>query len=199
MVEKAEASVARELVDRILTGDEEAESELVRLYGPSVMRMLQALTQNRWSAEDIHQETFTIVLRRLRRRRLDNPEALGQFLRQTARKVVMASNRKRRLRQQTEIEGAEIEEIIDPEPGQLVHVLRKEEDEIVRRTIADIRPLRYRQLLLRFYLEEEAKEIICAELGLSAVHFNRVLFRARRRFLRAVEGQEMRRSVARRQ
>lgn len=199
MVEKAEASAARDLVDRILTGDQEAENELVRRYGPSVMRMLQALTQNRWSAEDVHQETFAIVLRRLRRQRLDDPEALGQFLRQTARKVVMATNRKRRLRQQTEIEGAAVEEIVDPEPGQLVSVLRKEEGELVRRTIADMRPARYRQLLRRFYLEEEAKEIICAELGLSAVHFNRVLFRARRRFLRAVEHGEMRRSDGRRQ
>ncbi|HKR63147.1 MAG TPA: sigma-70 family RNA polymerase sigma factor [Thermoanaerobaculia bacterium] len=186
MAEEPEAIVARELVERIHSGDAGAEHELYLRYGPPVMRMLQALTRNRWFAEDTHQETFAIVLRRLRRRPLDDPAALGHFLRQTARKLVMASNRKKRRREETEIGGAALEEFIDPEPGQLVRVIRKEERDFVHRALQRIEPVRYRQLLLRFYLHEEAKESICREMGLTAVHFNRVLFRARRSFLRAV-------------
>ena len=41
---------------------------------------------------------------------------------------------------------------------------------------------RDRQVLFRFYIAEENKEDICSDLGLSSLHFNRVLFRARERF-----------------
>jgi RNA polymerase sigma-70 factor (ECF subfamily) len=186
MAERLEQFNANELASRILAGDHDAENELFRRYGPAVMRMLQAITRNRWSAEDVHQETFAIVLRRLRRRPLENPDGLIHFLRQTARKLVMVTNRKRHRRLEMEIEGAVLDEIADPAPGQLLHVLRAEERELVRRAVAGVHPVRYRQLLHRYYLDEETKESICRDMGLTAVHFNRVLFRARRQFLEVV-------------
>jgi RNA polymerase sigma-70 factor (ECF subfamily) len=45
-----------------------------------------------------------------------------------------------------------------------------------------MRSKRDRTLLMRFYIDEEEKEKICLELNLSSLHFNRVIFRARRRF-----------------
>jgi len=36
--------------------------------------------------------------------------------------------------------------------------------------------------LVRFYLHEESKEQLCESFGLSDLHFNRVIFRARSRF-----------------
>jgi hypothetical protein len=41
----------------------------------------------------------------------------------------------------------------------------------------------YLTVLFRFYLAEDKKEQICADLGLSGLHFNRVLHRARERYL----------------
>jgi len=41
---------------------------------------------------------------------------------------------------------------------------------------------RDRELLFRFYIAEEDKERLCEELGLTSLHFNRVLFRARQRY-----------------
>jgi RNA polymerase sigma-70 factor (ECF subfamily) len=38
------------------------------------------------------------------------------------------------------------------------------------------------QVLYRFYIADEDKEEVCAELGLSSLHFNLVLHRARERF-----------------
>lgn len=192
-----EAGIARDLVLRIHAGDFTAETELVVRYGPSVMRMLSTLTRNRWIAEDVHQETFAIILLRLRRLPLESPEKLGSFLRRTARIVLMATNRKRRFREEREISNdAWLERVIDPRPCQLVLLLRREESDHVRQLIAVIRSARYRQLLSRFYLDGEAKERICADLGLTSEHFNRVIFRARRRFLRM---QEVRVGATRRQ
>ncbi|HEY2094335.1 MAG TPA: sigma-70 family RNA polymerase sigma factor [Thermoanaerobaculia bacterium] len=175
------------LAARILAGDPDAEQELFRRYGPGIVRMLHAITQNRWSAEDYSQETFAIVLRRLRRRALAEPNLLEYFVRRTARNVVMAANRKRRRRLDNEIEGMLSDDVVDPAPGQLAVFLRDEERALVREALAAMKAVRYRQLLSRFYLQEEPKESICAEMELTTVHFNRVLFRARRSLLEVVE------------
>ncbi|HEX3583747.1 MAG TPA: sigma-70 family RNA polymerase sigma factor [Thermoanaerobaculia bacterium] len=183
MPEKEEAEVARELVTRIYAGDPAAESELVMRYGPSIMRMLLTLSRNAIAAEDIYQDTFAVVLKRLRRRPLDQPEALRPFIRGTAQKILVACNRRRRRREQVEADPDLLQDIVDPRPGQLTRVLLEEEWRIVQSTIAGMRSARYRNVLSRFYLDQASKDLICQELGLSARHFHRVLFRARRRFL----------------
>jgi DNA-directed RNA polymerase specialized sigma24 family protein len=53
-----------------------------------------------------------------------------------------------------------------------------EESGEIRELLQDLRP-RYRQLLLRFYINEESKEVICADLGLTPKQFDNVLHRAR--------------------
>ena len=42
--------------------------------------------------------------------------------------------------------------------------------------------MRDRELLVRFYLYEESKESLCRTFGLTELHFNRVIYRARDRF-----------------
>lgn len=185
-MEESEAKEATELVLRIRGGDTAAEAELVQRYGPRVMRMLQALTRNRWSAEDVHQETFATALKRLRCRGIDEPAALAQFLRQTARYLLISGWRKARRRGEVEENLA----IDHPDPDQLSHVLRREQCERVQRAVESVRPLRYRQLLTRYYFDGDTKDRICADLGLDSAHFNRVLFRARRSFLDILERQE---------
>jgi len=189
-MENSDAKVASELVSRIRSGDPAAEAELVIRYGPNVMRMLQSLEQNRWCAEDIHQETFATALQRLRGSGIDEPAALAHFLRQTARFLLIA--RWRKSRRHREVGEEHALDVADPDPGQLTHVLLEEQRERVRRAVALVKPLRYRQLLTRFYFDGEAKERICADLGLDSAHFNRVLFRARRSFRDVLERQEKR-------
>lgn len=45
----------------------------------------------------------------------------------------------------------------------------------MRQLIRELPTERDRQLLLRFYVTEEDKESLCADLGLDSLHFNRVL------------------------
>jgi len=45
-----------------------------------------------------------------------------------------------------------------------------------------MRSERDHQILFRFYLQEQEKAEICRDLGLTSLHFNRVLFRARERY-----------------
>jgi RNA polymerase sigma-70 factor, ECF subfamily len=52
---------------------------------------------------------------------------------------------------------------------------------MVRRLLQEMSE-RDRQILYRFYIAEEDKDRICADLQLSSLHFNRVLHRARERY-----------------
>ena len=179
--EPGEADFATDLVRRIAAGDEAAEAALVQRYSRGLLYLLRRLGAPPELAEDLHQETFRIVLERLRRRGLDEPAGLAGFLHGTARNLVIAERRKT-ARRRTDADPEGLERVVHPEPGQLSSVLLEEEAVIVRRLIGELPTDRDRQLLLRFYVAEEEKESICADLGLDSLHFNRVLFRARHRF-----------------
>ncbi len=175
-----ESRVAADLAYRVTGGDAAAETELVERYSRGVLFLLRRTTGDPDLADDLHQETFRIVLERLRRRRLEDPEKLAGFLNRTARNLVIGDYRKKVRRRTDSLEQPE--RSADPAPGQLHQALLDEEAAFVRRLLDELRPDRDRQLLYRFYIAEEPKQRICADLALSSLHFNRVLHRARRRF-----------------
>jgi RNA polymerase sigma-70 factor (ECF subfamily) len=171
-----------ELAHRILAGDAAAEEELVRRFSRGVLYHLRKLTGDPVLSEDFHQDTFRIVLERLRRAPLDNPSQLAGFILGTARNVARGEQRKRRRRGDEPLPEGSDDRFAAPAAGQLERVLRDEEDRSVERLLAELSTERDRQLLLRFYVGEEERESICADLSLTAGQFNRVVFRARRRF-----------------
>jgi len=184
--EPDEAAVATSLVRRIAAGDLSAETELVERYGRGLICLLRRKGARPDLAEDLHQEAFRIALERLRRRELDEPARLAGFLCGIARNLALAERRKT-ARRRTEADDEELAQAVHPAPSQLSSVLLDEEAETVRRLIGELPTDRDRQLLLRFYVAEEEKERICADLGLDSLHFNRVLFRARQRFKELLE------------
>jgi RNA polymerase sigma-70 factor (ECF subfamily) len=179
--EKSEEEIAAGLVRRVGQGDARAEAELVERYSRGLLYMLRRRAGDPALADDLHQETFRIVLERLRRQGIEDPAHLSGFILQTARNLFLGDWRKRSRRG----EGHDLDEAPeppDPAVGQLDDVLRQEEARQVRRILAEMGTDRDRQILFRFYIAEEDKESICADFGLSSLHFNRVLFRARERF-----------------
>jgi RNA polymerase sigma-70 factor (ECF subfamily) len=182
--EPGEAEVAADLVRRIAAGNAAAETALVERYSRGLLYLLRRLAPE--LADDLHQETFRIVLERLRRRGLDEPAGLAAFLRGTARNLVVAERRKT-MRRRTEADDEKLARAVNPGPSQLSAVLLDEEAGAVRALIGELPTDRDRQILLRFYVAEEDKAAICADLRLDSLHFNRVLFRARERFREALE------------
>jgi RNA polymerase sigma-70 factor (ECF subfamily) len=181
----ADAAIARELVRRIHAGDRAAEGELVERYSRGVLHHLRRMTGDPARSDDLHQETFRVVLLRLRTEGLEQPEKLAGFLLGTARNLFLGQHRKR-VRRGEDREPPAVD-LPDPRPGQLARVLEEEEARAVQGLIAELGTDRDRELLLRFYVAEEDKERICGDLGLTSLHFNRVLFRARQRFKELLE------------
>jgi RNA polymerase sigma-70 factor (ECF subfamily) len=186
LLERTEAEVAAELVRRIHARDAAAETALVERYSRGLLYMLRRTAGDPALADDLHQETFRIVLERLREQGIEEPERLAGFLHRTGKNLFLAGYRKgARRKTEGEVEG--MEAMPDPAAGPLQETLREEQAAQVRRLIGELDTDRDRQILYRFYIAEEDKERICAALGLSSLHFNRVLFRARQRFKEILE------------
>ena len=172
---------AIDLVKRIHAGDKLAEGELIQHYGPGVLLMLEQRTQDSQLAADLYQDTFVIVIERLRGKSLNEPHKLGAFIYGTGKNLLIGNLRKK-VRRKTFADTNIVSQTADSNSGPFQNVTSDEEARIVHQIISSMRSKRDRTLLIRFYIDEEEKEKICLELNLSSLHFNRVLFRARRRF-----------------
>ena len=191
--EEVERAVA--IARRIHAGDADAERELVERYSQGLLYHLRQVTRDSFLADDLHQETFRVVLLRLRSGALEQPEKLAGFILRTGRNLALGDYRRHARR--GDFAPAELSaEPPDPAPGQLDRVLRHEAAETVQQLIAELGSERDREVLLRFHVAEEEKETICADLGLTTLQFNVVLFRARQRFKELVERARQGRSPA---
>lgn len=185
-----------QLVERIGAGDARAEAELVERFTRGLYAYLRRLGCPPEQVEDLHQETFRVVIERLRGDGIAEPEALAGFLRGTARHLHLGA-RRQAARRRTESDEQAVADAEDPRSGQLHRVLDAEAADLVRNLLAELEPPRDRQILYRFYIAEDRKEAICRDLGLSSLHFNRVLFRARRRFKSLFESFEKQQRLSR--
>jgi RNA polymerase sigma-70 factor, ECF subfamily len=168
-----------EVVRRIRAGDPGAENELVGRYRRGVAAILRRSGAESAVAEDLSQETFALALRKIREGELRQPERLSGFLCSLARNLAIEHFRRAAARR---LAGSPDEDVASPAASPLEELLQAERTALVREVLAELPSERDRQILRRFYLAEEDKDQICKDLGLSSLHFNRVVFRARERY-----------------
>ena len=177
---------ATELVRRIRQGDREAESLLVQKYSRPLLSLMRCRVRDPDLVEDLHQDTFRIVIQRLRERGLDNPTKLAGFINRTAINLyigVVRKSQRRKTNPNSEIIDAQADESLGP----LSAALQGEAASSVQTLLSEMPTERDRDILRRFYVREEEKASICASLELSPEHFDRVISRARKRFRQIVE------------
>ncbi len=171
-----------DLVRRILSGEPEAETELVQRFSRALKFLLGRLTRDEAAAEDLYQETFRLVIEKVRRGELREAERLPGFVSSLARNLFLGSVRRGGRRQKWEGDPEATETAPDPAPGQLQKLLARERSALVRQVLAELKNDRDREILSRYYIADQDKDVICRDLELSDLHFNRVLFRARQRY-----------------
>lgn len=187
-----------ELVARIRAGDGRAEEELVERYGRAVRVILRQLLRGGPEAEDFFQDTFRMALEKIRRGEVREPQKLASFVAGLARNVAIDHFRIK-TRRRTDCDSETVARVARSGPDQLGSLLLGEKTALVRKLIGELPTDRDRQVLYRFYIAEEEKEQICDDLGLSSLHFNRVLHRARQRYRQlyeSVAGREVRQAGA---
>ena len=143
--------------------------------------LLDRHTNGRPEAEDLFQDTFRLVVEKLRKGELREPAALPGFVVQIARSLAIEHYRKA-ARRKTDTDSEAGAEAVAPQASPLNELLDRENAALVRRVLEELANERDRQMLLRFYIAEEDKDRIADDYGLTGLQFNRVLHRARQRY-----------------
>jgi RNA polymerase sigma-70 factor, ECF subfamily len=136
-------------------------------------------------AADILQDAAVTTLEKLRSGEITHPENLGGYL----YRVALNHLRNHRRKDRSAISSADgLEELPSPGSDAYGEELGGRQWAVAARRMLEEMPVaRDREILVRFYLDDEDKESICQELQLSEDHFNRVIFRARNRFREFIE------------
>ena len=168
------------LVARVRAGEAAAENELVRRFTRPILAVAQNRLGHAENARDVAQETFIVVLDRLRTEGLDDPTRLAGFVRQTAINLATGVLRKQQ-RQRTASASDVIDSVIDDCAGPFAKLEQEELAGIVRSLVGELGVERDRQLLWKHYVLDQDKHTLCEEFALSEEHFDRVVHRARHR------------------
>jgi RNA polymerase sigma-70 factor (ECF subfamily) len=171
------------LISRIAEGDRHAETEFVRQFERGVRVMVRRHCRPADPiVDDLVQEVLSGVLERLRAGAIHDPAALPAYV-QSA--VVYATSAEYRRRRPMQPETA-IEQLPDSEsPGGRLDAAQL--SGLLRALLSEMPVARDREILRRFYLEEEDKDTVCRALAIDPGHFHRVMFRARERFRALIE------------
>lgn len=184
-VPESPSTIDSELAARVARGDRQAETTFVRRHQRAVTLVLQTRVQPD-RVHDLTQETFIVVIARMRDSGIHDPNRIGGFLRQTAINLAN-SDRRKYLRQRTETDNDSIEVAVDEALGPADSVELDQLASMIGELMDELPMRRDRELLQRYIVNEEDKFALCREYGLTSEHFDRVLHRARVRLKELLE------------
>ncbi len=170
-------SASADLVARIAAGDRRAEIDFVRQYERGVRALVRRHCRpNDPVVEDLAQDVLSRVLERLRAGAIRDAVALPAYIQST---IVYATSAEYRSRRATET-TAVLDDL--PAPDNPAERLDSEQlAAMLREVLGHLPVARDREILVRFYLDDQDKDEVCRSLGIEASHFHRVVFRARER------------------
>src|SRR6185369_16466569 len=141
-------------------GDVSAEGDLIRQFEPGLRVILRRRTGgDAGLLQDLVQETFLVVIKRLRGSGIDDPQKLAAFAAQTARNLAIASQRKAQ-RQKTDVDSDATSRNVDPTQCVVAITADVEAALAVRALLRELPHPRDRLMLKRFYLDDQDKERI---------------------------------------
>ncbi len=169
-----------DLVDRIQREDQLALEELYRIFSRG-MRYYLCRQLGPQDLDDRVHDSFLIVVQAIRRGDLREPERLMGFARTIVRRQIAGhiDTAVQQRRQQVDLDtSAPLPDSgLTPEAA----AMTREEEELAASVLKGISK-RDREILTRFYLEEQSQEQICAEMKLTETQFRLLKSRAKARF-----------------
>ena len=178
--DETEASISCQLVTRIVSKDIKAEADMVNRYARGLAFILQRKTNNSVLTDDICQETWRIVLEKIRSGALKDPSKLSAYIIQIGKNQLLMYYRSSQQKRMTL--NSDVNVLVDEgqQPQQALESYQL--TLLVRKLITELNSSRDKEIITRFYVQQEEKLNICQDLQLTELHFNRVLYRARQRF-----------------
>jgi RNA polymerase sigma-70 factor (ECF subfamily) len=176
-------TVPSDLVARIAAGDRDAELEFVRRFEAGVRVLMRRHCRPADPiVDDLVQEVLAGVIERLRAGAVHDAGTLPAYLQATI--VYTASAEYRRRHPTLPVET--IADLPDSD-SPVAHADAAQLAALLRAVLAELPVARDREILTRFYLNQDDKDVVCRDLCIDPSHFHRVVFRARERFRTLLE------------
>lgn len=169
-----------ELVARIKEGDETGMQDLYQLFGRGIRFYLCRQLGMQELDDKVH-DTFLIVVQAIRRGDLREPERLMGFVRTVVRRQVAAHidhvvhSRREELHMDVGVR------VVDARRNPEQHVAFQQRVDFMIDILQQLSE-RDREILTRFYLNEETQEQICRDMSLTETQFRLLKSRAKARF-----------------
>lgn len=180
--------LSERLVNKIQAGDQNAEAEFIKAYSNGLLLMLLHRTRNPDIARDCCQKTLLITLRKMRAGDIIKPESILAFLRSTAANVV--TTHRRTENRYTHL-GDKVFKLRSETHNAAARDINSETlKRLLKKVLGHLPVQRDREILQRFYLQEEDKHSICWDFDIKPEHFDRVLYRAKQRVRLMLEKQK---------
>ncbi len=168
------------LVDQIKAGEDSGMEQLYKLFSRGIRYYLCRQLGPQELEDKVH-DTFLIVVNAIRRGDLREPERLMGFVRTVVRRQVAAyiEQAVHMRREQADLEtGVSVaDRKQNPEQEAMLH----QKAELMKSALEALSQ-RDRDILVRFYLQEQPQEQICREMSLTETQFRLLKSRAKAKF-----------------
>lgn len=178
--------ISGELAQRIASGDSSAEGEFVELNYRWLLFIVRRKFNHSNNHEDIVQDTFMLVITKLKQGSVKKPEAILGFLRTAAIQIGYDYLRKDK-KFTSDIDPDLMDTFKDQTEEILSSLIWNDKLNYVKKMIDGLKIQRDKDILIKFYIKDQDKKTICEDLDLSPAHFDRVIFRAKERLKKIIE------------
>jgi RNA polymerase sigma-70 factor, ECF subfamily len=168
------------LVERIRCGDPSGMEDLYRVFSKGIRFHLYRQFGPQDLDDKVH-DVFLVITQSIRRGDVREPERLMGYVRTVVRRQVAAHIQgvmeQRRNWTEVELGGSLRDRLPSPEHA----LIQQQNMELAHRILNSI-PKRDREVLVRFYLQEQPPRQICHDLELTETQFRLIKSRAKARF-----------------
>lgn len=168
------------LVEEIRQGDQRAMEQLYKIFAKGIRFQLCRQLGLQELDDKVH-DIFLIVVQAIQRGDLREPERLMGFVRTVLRRQVATHITKLVHSRRDNITADASLLVSDTRQNPEESLLNAQKVQLMRDALRGISP-RDREILTRFYLQEQSPAQICAEMGLSETQFRLLKSRAKARF-----------------
>jgi RNA polymerase sigma-70 factor (ECF subfamily) len=168
------------LVAQIQAGEDAGMEQLYKLFSRGIRYYLCRQLGPQELEDKVH-DTFLIVVNAIRRGDLREPERLMGFVRTVVRRQVAAyiEQAVHMRREQTDLESGIA--VADRKQNPEQEAILRQKTELMRNVLQCLSQ-RDRDILVRFYLQEQSQEQICREMSLTETQFRLLKSRAKAKF-----------------
>jgi RNA polymerase sigma-70 factor (ECF subfamily) len=151
-----------------------------------LIALLTRKLRDRELAEDMINEAFVESLSKLAAGQIENPTRFSGFVYQVAFNLLRNYRRRMDNRSDRRADYIDIEQLT-ASTSPLDELCHDGTARLMHLVVQELPVPRDREIVRRFYLEEEHKDDICEDLQLDSRHFDKIIFRARQRVRRLLE------------